>query len=149
MANWFDPWIIDSGGESSETTPPVVTSVSPDTNDAPGNPGAFNRDYTIAKDTPIVVTVVDASSAVAFVSISVKFSDRNYTEEIYAGQGGAGWDALFVTGSAVTGSGAAGVGYTFSIRRNGGWPPGPNPDGTPLTASLRVRGIDAKGNVIL
>lgn len=133
-----------------EDDPPVGTPVSPDVNETPGSSGAFSDAYATAKDTAIVYTVVDVQSAIAFVSISVKFSDRTHTEEVYSGRpildGLAGFVTPYVTFSGLSGSGAAGVGVTFSIRRDDGWPA---QTANVTTLELRIRAIDALGNLLI
>lgn len=123
---------IAMGSSSGETTPPIATGTAP-----------TSKDYTIVKDQPFVVTVTDAASAVGLVSISVKFGSAQHEQQIYSGKGSvSGFMPGYQTRSTVSGSGAAGVGFTFQCFRDGSWP-----KGTP--AVFTVRATDALGNVLL
>lgn len=117
-------------GGAGETVPPTA-NVTP--------PGSV--DYAIAKDSPVVIVVQDASSAVGLVSISVKFANSDKSEFIYGGNGNVTGFAQGYQTSTISGSGAAGVGYTFNVRRDGSWPKGTN-------ASFKVIATDALGNIL-
>ena len=134
---------------SSEGDPPVEVPISPLSNTEPGTPGAFPSNFDSARDIAIVEDVVDVASTIAFVSISVGFSDRNYTEQVYAGLpatvGAAGFFQPYKKYSTITGSGAPGVGFRFSLRRDDGWP-GQAERNTTITTS--VRAVDSAGNVL-
>lgn len=150
--NWFDEDIEDNlplAGGGGDVVAPILTPVSPTPNTTPGTGGAFPATYTTAKDTPIVESVVDASSAIAFVSITVKFSDRTVTESVYEGKpsvdGNAGFVIPYRAFSSVSGSGAAGVGHSFSLRRDDGWPGTAN---AVTLVGIRVKAVDASGNVV-
>lgn len=134
-------------GEALDVDPPTEVVVSPDAAEAPGSSGAFPATHAAAKDVPIVVTIKDALSAIAFVSLSIKFSDRVATEEVYAGTGGATFVTPYISHSTVTGGGGPGAGYTFSIRRDDGWPRSTN--GQPITVTVKKRAVDSEGNVLL
>lgn len=130
------------GGGAAETVPPTEAVTSPTPGLLPGAAGAFSASYLTAKDTPVIHNIQDASSNVAFVKLSVAFSDRPATEEVYAGTGAAtGFVYPYDLYSSVSGNGSAGVGYTFSIRRNDGWPAG-------VVMTLKSRAVDSKGNVL-
>ncbi len=135
---------------TGEIIAPTGTTISPDANEDPGSPGAFPAAYTTAKDTPIVYDVIDAASAIVFVTISCKFSDRTHEEMVYSGRpsidGNTGFLAPFRALSSVTGSGAAGVGHRFTLRHENGWPG--QADRITLV-KLRVKAVDLKGNVLL
>jgi hypothetical protein len=120
-----------TSGGAGDTTPPTDSAVVPG-----------STDYQVAKNGVVQITTVDAASAIGFVKISVSFSDRPATEEIYAGAGAAsGFVPPYQLYSSIAGDGSAGVGYTFSIRRNDQWPRG-------AAAQFRVHAVDAKGNVL-
>lgn len=132
---------IGGGGGGGETVPPVQTVVSPSAG------SAFGADYVSARDVPAVVDVIDASSAIAFVIVYVKFSDRAHRETVYAGTGSsAGFLTPYVSYSAITGDGSAGVGFRLSVRRDDGWP---RPTGSdPISAEFTYKAVDALGNVL-
>lgn len=149
---WFGTFVQDQinvAGGGSDAVPPVDTPVSPTPNTTPGTGGAFPAVYATAKDTPIVETVIDAASAIAFVSISVKFSDRQATEVVYHGKpsvdGVNGFLIPYRAFSTVTGSGAASIGHTFSIRRDDGWP---SQQTSVTLVQLNVKAVDVFGNVL-
>lgn len=138
-----------------EAVPPVLTTISPDTNDTPGNPGAFPALYSAAKIVPIVISVIDAASTVAFVVISVRGlltpDDANAVTPglCYAGRpaidGVGGYRPGFRAASIVTGTGDPGVGFTFSLRADAGWPA---QAGLPTTIEINAMAVDGKGNVL-
>lgn len=133
----------------SETTPPTVGTVTPDVSEAPGSPGAFPDTYDAAKIVPITIPVVDASSDVAFVVLSVSYSSRPTWETIYAGRpltdGVAGYFSGYAAASSISGTGAAGVGFTFSVRNDSGWPSRAD---LPSSITIDIKAVDARGNVL-
>jgi len=130
---------IGSGG--TETDPPVQTVISPS---AGTN---FAADYEAAKVVPGVVDVIDAASAIAFLAVFVKFSDRTAAELVYAGTGSsAGFVSPYISFSTITGNGSAGVGYRLSVRRDDNWPKPTK--GDPIAATFFYKAVDAKGNVL-
>lgn len=134
---------------TSETTPPAIGTVSPDAGEVPGSPGAFPEIYADARDVPIVVPVADAASVVKFVAVAVLYFDTPTWHVVYLGDpaivGAAGFRPGYQLHSAVTGTGAAGVGWTLSIRNDGGWPGLPD---SITSVELDILAVDAKGNVL-
>jgi hypothetical protein len=153
MPNWFDEFIQDSitvgGGGGGDVTPPTMGVTSPTVNTAPGVGAGFSAAYTTAKDTPIVLTVVDAASAIRLVTMVVQYEGRTTWEAIYIGRPGIDFGLGFLDGyklnSTVTGSGAPGVGYTFTLRNDTGWPGRPE-----VVSTIRIdtKAVDAGGNVL-
>lgn len=144
------------GDVATDLIPPVIGTVSPDANEAPGDPGAFPALYVDARDVPIVIPVVDADSAIVFVVLSVLFGDQAWWdvygkrwETIYSGRPLEDGDAAFRDGyaafSAVTGSGAAGVGFSFSVRQDAGWTAR---NGLSMPVDIAIQAVDGKGNVL-
>jgi hypothetical protein len=132
-------WTYSPG--SSDVTPPAQTVISPAAN------SSFGADYASAKDVPAIVDVIDASSAIAFVTVHVKFSDRPAAELVYAGTGAPiGFVAPYAGYSTIVGTGLATVGFRLSIRRDGGWPK--SADGAPILAAFTYHAVDAAGNVL-
>lgn len=132
-----------------ETDPPELGTLTPDPGESPGDPGAFSSVYGTARDTPITIVVLDTVNVVAFVVLSVLYAGRSAWETIYAGRplvdGVAGYRDGYTAFSGITGSGAPGVGFTFPVRRDAGWP------GTPTLASeikIDIQAVDAAGNVL-
>ncbi len=140
-----------------ETVPPIIGTVSPTANTTPGTAGAFPATWSAAKDVPIAIPVIDAASAVVFVVLSVHYGDLvpapgspfGIWETVYAGRpaidGVAGYRDGYAAHSTVTGSGAPGVGFTFSARRDDGWP---QRSGLALPVSIDTKAVDGKGNVL-
>jgi hypothetical protein len=135
----------------SETQPPVIGTVSPDANEVPGSPGAFPSSFVAAKDTPIVIPVYDAENAVAFVTLIVHYGDPELVkgETIYAGRPGVdgvdGYKPGYAAHSTISGNGDPGVGYTFTLRNDAGWPGQPT-----LSSQINIdtKAVDNKGNVL-
>lgn len=118
------------GGGGGETDPPTDTGTAP----------VGSTYYDVAAEAFVIE--VDDASALAFVSIAVKFSDRQATELAYAGIGpsdpapGHGFVAPYEN-STVAGS----MPTVFNVKRTGGWPPD-------VAASFTVRAVDEEGNVL-
>lgn len=142
----------------ADATPPAIGTVTPLANTAPGDVGAFPASFTTAKDTPIVIPVVDAASAVGFVVLSVLYGDialwaaepdRRVWQVIYAGRPGieglSGFHDGYAAHSTLTGTGTAGVGFTFGVRRDGGWPAR---NGLAMPVAIDSQAVDEKGNVL-
>jgi len=133
MPNWFDEYVEDNltgGGGGGDTTPPTDSASA-----------TFSGDYQVAKDQSITVGVVDAASGIAYVKVGAKLTDRVPEELVYSGTGGpAGFLPPYARYSSISGSGAAGVGYSLTVRRDDGWPKA-------TSVAIRVVAVDAKGNV--
>lgn len=141
---------ITGGGGGGDTSPPAIGTLTPtDGSLAPGSPGAFSASYGVARDTPIDVPIVDAASDLGYVAIAARFSDSPPWETVYMGRpesdGINGYKDGYKANSTLTGSGAAGVGCTFGIRRDGGWP---GIIGLSTTVDLDIQASDTKGNVL-
>lgn len=144
-----------SGSGGSDSDEPDLTVISPDPGEPPGDPGAFPASYAAARDTPIAITVADAASDVAFVVISVRFTDPAVASgltnpaTVYAGRpptdGVAGYQQGYSLASTVTGTGAVGVGIRFDVRNDTGWPGQPH-----ANSEIRfdVKAVDSQGNVL-
>lgn len=120
------------GGGGGETDPPTDSATAP----------AGSTYYDVAS-AAYVIEVEDAASDLAFVTIFVKFSDRDASELVYSGIGstdpnpGRGFVAPYEN-STLTGSGAS---YTFNVKRTDGWP-------ADVAATFTVRAVDMEGNVL-
>lgn len=140
-----------------ETTPPTLGTSTPTPGSTPGTAGAFPATWNDAKDVAITIPVIDAESVVGFVSLSVHYGDLvpppgeafGVWETVYAGRpvidGNAGFREGYSESSAVTGSGAPGVGFTFNVRRDGSWP---QRNGLALPITIDTKAVDTKGNVL-
>ncbi len=96
----------------------VITIVSPDVDDAPGNPGAFSSDYLIARDTEIVVEITGAVFELVAVTYpdGSKPSGRTNEEVVYrAGAFRQGYAARSVE-EAIAG------GKRLRVKPDGVWP---------------------------
>lgn len=134
---------------TSDVAPPTETPISPTSNVQPGTGGGFSSDYQIAKGVPIVVQAVDALSAIAYVAIFIKYSNKTSTDVIYAGSGAqSGWMVPFKSFTSISGNGSPTVGYTFTILPDTLWP-AVTPNGAPLAATITLQAVDASGNVLL
>lgn len=123
---------IIAGSGGGETVPPSASATFPS-----------GAEYAVVRDGVVTIPIVDASSSVGLVAISVRFPNASTSETIYMGNGSpAGFAPGYRLASSISGSGLAGVGYTFTIRRDASWPRGQG-------ATFTVRAADTKGNVLL
>lgn len=127
--NWFDEYVEDSLA-GNESVPPTVSATFP------------TGTYDVAKDGAVLIPVVDVTSRVAMIAVAVRFSSMATAETVYIGGGAASGFMPGYGRSSIAGTGAAGDGYTLTIRRDTSWPRGAN-------AIFTVRAVDGKGNVLL
>jgi len=97
---------------------PVVTTVSPTPNTAPGSVGGMPSAFNAASATPVVLTVTDADGAsdLLLVMVSALFTDGTPDETVYRA---GGFAAEYLAGSA---QGAVTNGLQLTIGRATGWP---------------------------
>lgn len=122
---------------SVDTTPPVITPMSPMTNTSPGAAGGMPSDYTAAKTTPIIIQVTDAQG-LAYVGVTALYLDGT-SEAVYRG----GFEGEYLVDSyrnTITN------GYELHIRRADGWP-GQKVGGGVLAVALAVDAVDTGGNL--
>lgn len=124
------------GGGGGDVTPPVGGATPP-----------VSVVYAEVATSPVVITVVDADSAIGFVAIAVKFASSDVAEAILLGVTSDpvtsnGYQAPYARLSTTTGGGGAGVGYTFNVVRDGGWP-------ADDVASFIVKATDSAGNILV
>lgn len=119
-------------GGGGGVTPPVASATFP-----------ASANYSTVANQAVSIPVADAASPIGLVAISVKFAGAVHAEMIYIGHGApTGFAAGYGQFSSIAGDGSAGVGYTFSVRRDDAWP-----KGTPSV--FTVRACDTFGNVLL
>lgn len=114
------------GGGPAETVDPIITTISLPT----------------TSQEPLVVSVYDATSALALYILTCKDRSDGKRLTIYNpidGAGNAGFVHPFGGRSTVTGSGTSGDPYIFTIYRRGRWPTG-------LDLDVRAQVVDAAGN---
>lgn len=116
---------------------PTVTVTSPDPGEQPGDPGAFSSDYETAKDTPVLLTVANNGAPIVYINITAQLPNEDEPVLVYRGDPLGGFAEGFDADSSVTPNGTD---YDFSIRRDGGWPPG--------DFSVTVDAFDEAGNAI-
>lgn len=125
------------GSGVSDAVDPVDTEISPDSGEAPGSPGAFSADYSVANVTPIIREITDATAGIGAIYISASYSPALFVgrQEVFRFDSFvSGW----TVGSSVT---PIANGYRLSILPNGGWPSGVN-------VSLHIQAVDLAGNVL-
>lgn len=130
----------ESGGGSGDVTAPVVVSISPTPDTAPGEPGGFPAIRNAALLVPVVINVSDETNLV-YVGVSARYFGSRATlnagaigveEEIYrAGQ----FQGRYQTASSQVDDGT----LTLTVMRDGGW------GGRFIRFS--VDAVDAGGNV--
>lgn len=130
-----------------ETVPPTLGTVSPDQSEEPGDPGAFSADYETAKDTPIILSITDASSDIALIIVWVKFTTSSEAFVVYAGEpsvdGSLGFKVPFQLYSEIDASDPKSV--IVSIRHNLGWPSNAE---NQQTIRVGYKAVDSEGNVL-
>ena len=119
--SFFEDWFDDaSGGTSKDTTPPTITKVSP---------VAFDADYAVARVTPIVVDITDATPGLGTIVVTKADS------VVYFGSPVAAYGVAY-TGSSIV---AITNGYRLSFYPTAGWDSG--------ALALTVVAIDGDGNM--
>ena len=126
------------GGTAVDTTAPVIASVTPTPNTAPGAAGGMSATYSIAAATPIVVNVTDASGsgAIAYIQVTALFLD---------GSAEAAYRLGAFVGKYIAGSSQAAItnGIQLKLGRAGGWP-GASAGGN-LAVGIQVDAIGTDG----
>lgn len=116
---YFEGW-FDNDGSVIDESPPTITKVSP---------ASFDADYSVARVTPVVIDITDATPGVDFIVVT------SGSTLVYYGTPTGSWGADY-TGSSFT---AISGGYRLSILPTAGWPSG--------ALSLLITGIDSHGNL--
>lgn len=120
------------GSGSGDTTPPVVTIISPTPGVNPGDPGGFPADWLTARNTPIVLQVTDLAPGLEYVAVIATLPGG--VEEVVYRRGA--FRGRYVALSSVA---AITNGFQFSVRPADGWPPG--------NITFAVDPLDAAGNL--
>jgi hypothetical protein len=93
-----------------DTTAPTALIISP---------AAFSREYNVAKDTPVVLQVLDLAPGLQYAIVLVRFlgSDDSETEEVVYRRGQFRGRYRALSTQAVVANGVQ-----LNVRRDGGWP---------------------------
>lgn len=114
------------GGGGGDTNPPTITVVSPTP------PNGFPADWTVAKDTPVVLQVTDPVPGVEYVAVTVVYDGTN--EEVVYRRGS--FRGAYAGLSSQT---SIANGIELTVRRDGGWLPG--------TMTFTADALDGDGNL--
>jgi hypothetical protein len=113
-------YIGGSGGSDGPLTPPTIDNITPAHDVAAGTPGAFDVNYSIARNTPVQFDLTNIVAG-AGVTISVKFQHRNETYVALDHEGT--WQWPFDAFSTIGDLGLEPV--HVSLLPRDGWPPVP------------------------
>lgn len=98
-------------------TPPTIEVISPTPGVAPGQPGGFPLNKREAQATPIVLRITDLAPGLAYLCVTVRFTDGS--EEVVYRRGQ--FRGPHIAGSTQSLS-LDGTELTLSAKRRGGWP---------------------------
>jgi hypothetical protein len=106
-------------GAITDLAPPVITILSPTPGVAPGAPGGFPVDWVTARNTPIVLQVIDATpGGLAYLAIVARFGSGAQEQTVYRrGAFRGDYAALSIATSLPSG-------VLLQVRNINGWPPG-------------------------
>lgn len=128
------------GGPAKDTTPPTIAVVSPTPGVVNGQPGGFSSDPAIARTTPIIIDITDATPGLLYVCIVCSYPGSVDGIEVY--RRGAFRGSFFGSSSVA----AIANGLRFTILPNGGWPDALDP-ATLTDIRWDVDAIDGDGNL--
>lgn len=107
-----------SGGGS--VSAPVLSNITPDVDEAPGQPGAFSSAFKLARLTPIEFDITNIAPG-AQIAITVHYEDRNETYVALDVRGVWRWP-FDVSGDNTIGDLTSEPVHVSMLPR-GGWPP--------------------------
>jgi hypothetical protein len=132
-------------GTVVDPTPPTISVVSPTPGVAPGQPGGFPTNYEQAKETPIVVDIIDANPGVRYSVVIARFYGTSETstpdEEVVYRRGQ--FRGKYVAGSYAT---SIANGVRLTVKRKGGWPT--KSDGSMGHILFAIDSVDQSGNLV-
>lgn len=137
--NFYDEFIEDNlpPGASGDTTPPTITILSPTPGVAPGSPGGFPADWSIARTTPIVLRITDVTPGNRYQCVVVRYANSADEQTVY--RRGA-FRGAFAALSFETPNGS---GKDLTVLPVGGWPSSDAIN----DVTFEIDALDAAGNL--